>query len=1099
MKNRYFILAFATLVCLSLSAADLTGKRIYVNPGHGSFGPNDRPMATIPYPNLSSTGMPDTCGFYETNTNLWKCQYLRDRLVAAGAYVTMSREANGPWPYAKVNGEYPDYSWADYQDRSDYTKYNKNLSEICEEVETGNYDLFISVHSNANVDGTNTNYPLWLYRGYDAAESDFEKTCKQIGGTIWPYRYEMMAAGYDVASSYSLTNMNLRGDVNFMGSGSESTRRNGKTYYGYYGVLKHGTVGGLYEGYFHTYQPARHRALNHDHCHMEGYGYYRGIIDYFGADKDTKGYILGTVKDLHEKISNPLFNYSPKTNDQWLPCNGATVTLYKGGTKIGEYKVDEFYNGVFYFGDLEPGDYTLDATCEGYKPLFDEYKTPVKVEANKVTYPFIYLESETYEPPKEVYSDYPEPEVPAYVGVAGTYQMTQAFAVQPVSVLAGKTIHRVLVKNDTTMYVLAFDTEQNASIYLVNPTTQEVKQEISTEGMKGELRNVGDIALTADGVLVACNYTENQYADTNVDSSSNTGVRGTFRFYKWTDLSAAPVEVFTSQYSCNWYGGNIGDIMTVSGSLDDMTVVTTCPTRSGTGVLRIAIFAVADGALVSTMRNQDPNGTPALTLPNYGWDMQIKPSPLHDGAFLLIGSERGVTEITFNGDAAAPTYVDRTTFAANGATFFRYAKHVLMAVPEKGAIKLYDVTEGLAKATLVSTTNTELATTTDATYLLGAGTVKNTDINLYLQTDGSISKFTTAGVEQPVVANINAYNLNCTYIESLKNYSFTFDTNEDAKEAYIVFYQEGREVGTVAIGSLKKGHNGTAFSESMIPGFSATPTQWGVRLVGEKVANWGLLHGQAKTEIGMSRVFNAIDNNPENETFQRIYLADYVRNSANSGLYAVNPDYTFVNTAPMLGGNSMFGCLYRIAVDKEGFVYLPDWTDGNSGVYIANPADFSSFPNMFQGTRDGNGVISYNGVEVGSSTPAVHVYGEGKDTKLIVYNEDPGSTLVTNGLCIYNIGQEDGTIKRTWNEAPSKVLSIPGQLNSEGNVYGTERGIWVSQNRTSGNNNASATSLQFFDWDGNRKFSSAVIPTRTSFSVQKALPLLCQQTRRHSF
>ena len=54
-----YILTLLALVMVGLaSATDLTGKRIYVNPGHGSFGPNDRPMATIPFPNLSSTGMP---------------------------------------------------------------------------------------------------------------------------------------------------------------------------------------------------------------------------------------------------------------------------------------------------------------------------------------------------------------------------------------------------------------------------------------------------------------------------------------------------------------------------------------------------------------------------------------------------------------------------------------------------------------------------------------------------------------------------------------------------------------------------------------------------------------------------------------------------------------------------------------------------------------------------------------------------------------------------------------------------------------------------------------------------------------------------------
>lgn len=1083
MKKNYLFLAIAALFCLTLNAADLTGKRIYINPGHGSFGPNDRPMATIPYPALASTGMPDTCGFYESNTNLWKCLYMGERLKAAGASVMYSRTKNGPWPYQKVNGEYPDYSWDNYQNRSDYTKYNKNLSEICEEVEANNMDLFISVHSNAATDGTTSNYPLWLFRGKDTKETDFEKQSYEVGKDIWPYRWDMFAAGFDVASYYSLSNMNLRGDITFYGSSSTRTSTySGKSYTGYLGVLKHGAIGGLVEGYFHTYQPARHRALNPDYCKMEGYGYYRGIIDYFGADKDTKGYIIGTVKDMHEKIVHKLFNYAPKTNDQWLPCNGAVVTLYKSGKKVAEYNVDTLYNGIFYFGDLEPGnDYTLDASCEGYNDLYDDYKKPLTVTANTVTFPFLYLENESYEPPKITYYDYPEPDMPAYIGLAGEYEMRQLFANKAIAETAGKTIHRVLVKNDTAMFVLAFDAEQKAYIYLVNPQTQVVMQQLSTEGMQGSLRAVGDIALTADGVLLACNYSENQYDDSQV-AGGNTKVRGTFRVYKWTDLGAAPVEMFTSQYSANWYRGNIGNSMTVSGALDDFTMVVTCPTISSTGVLRLVNFQVAGGQVVSTCRNQDPNNaTLPLTLPNYGWDMQLKPSPLHNQAFVIIGDKTSVTEISFNGDAQAPTYLDQTIFKANGATFFKYAKHVLMAVPEMSGdknvgIHMYDVTNGLSKAASITTTNTTLAAA-DATYMLGAGVVRDGNITLLLAKDSTVSAFTMAGVEQPVIAHINAYDLNLSYNESSKEYTFSFESNADAELTYLVFYQNGKQVGEMRTGTAKKGHNGIVLSSDYIPGFTGTPTQWAVRLVGKKVPNWGLLHAETKTQLNMSRVFNTIDLSPESDNFGRIYLADYKRNSPQSGLYVVNQDYTFRNTEPLLGGNSMFGCLYRIAVDKEGVVYLSDWTDGNSGVYIANPADsFASFPNMFKGTRDGNGVITNNGVEVGSSTPGVHVYGSGKDTRLIVYNEDPGKTLVTNGLCIYNIGQEDGSILREWDKAPSEVWSIPGQANSEGNVWGCSHGIWVSQNRSQGNNNGSATSLQFFTWNKERKFSSALDP-----------------------
>ena len=67
-KLLFFAAASVMTVSTALAGGDLskTQARIYINPGHGSWGPNDRNLATINH----ATG--DTCGFYESNTNLWK-------------------------------------------------------------------------------------------------------------------------------------------------------------------------------------------------------------------------------------------------------------------------------------------------------------------------------------------------------------------------------------------------------------------------------------------------------------------------------------------------------------------------------------------------------------------------------------------------------------------------------------------------------------------------------------------------------------------------------------------------------------------------------------------------------------------------------------------------------------------------------------------------------------------------------------------------------------------------------------------------------------------------------------------------------------------
>lgn len=376
MKRLFLITILASLLtaitAITANAdTSVASAKIYINPGHGSWGPDDRPMATIPYPNLSSTGRPDTCGFYESNTNLWKGQRLRMALIDLGckpANIMMSRNYNGPYPY--VAGA------------SDAKKYNRNLSEICEEVDTWGADMFLSIHSDAMTDGSTTNKSLYIFRGKD--NNNYVAGSQAMAQTLWKHAY----VGVNEIDYASSTTTNIRGDIDFYGS--SSTRYGSKgNYTGYLGVLKHGIPGFLAEGYCHTYQPARHRALNSDYCGQEGVRYSRGIAEYFGWNAYTKGFIMGFVKDKSKSVENSL--YTPKegtrAGDEFWPVMGARVYLNQNSTNIAQYTTDNNYNGVFVFERLNPGEYTLVIKASGY----EDYITPVTVTANTTTYPKIFL------------------------------------------------------------------------------------------------------------------------------------------------------------------------------------------------------------------------------------------------------------------------------------------------------------------------------------------------------------------------------------------------------------------------------------------------------------------------------------------------------------------------------------------------------------------------------------------------------------------------------------------------------------------------------------------------------------------------------------
>ena len=385
------------LVTISLFFAFAAfAAKIYVNPGHGDWGSNSRPMGTIPYP-LGSNGLPDTLGFYESNTNLWKGLYLRDKLEAAGHTVVMSRTANGG------------------TNQQSNSLYDKALTVIAAEAEASGADYFISIHSNALTEGGTTNYPIFLYRGYDADATTFAKTCKNMASEAWTHHFDLFHSGMETcsSSSYTISKSNIRGDIDFMDSYSTVTNsHSGKSYKGYYGVLKHGIPGFLVEGYFHTYQPARHRALNPDWCCQEGLRYFRGIQAYYGKAGETKGYIMGYVRTKEKQI-NQTYYEGRSGNDIYMPINGAKVQLRDENGNIvptdcypyvarklrnqNYYTTDNNYNGVFVFSNLTPGKYTLTVYKNGYA----DYTETLTVTADKTTYTQIFLTSGTGTEPVE--------------------------------------------------------------------------------------------------------------------------------------------------------------------------------------------------------------------------------------------------------------------------------------------------------------------------------------------------------------------------------------------------------------------------------------------------------------------------------------------------------------------------------------------------------------------------------------------------------------------------------------------------------------------------------------------------------------------------
>ena len=373
------ILSIFALCCLAMSASAI---KVYINPGHGSWGSNCRPMATVNY----AAG--DTLGFFESNTNLWKSFMLEEKLKGAGYDTKMSRRASGG---------------------SGTNEFNKALSTICNEAENYGADYYISIHSNAGpegelggANGKFANYPVILWRGYTSKPgvTNSDKMAKACVLRLYEAFWAKPATpngggGPEPTTYYSPSNPRILGDLDFYETSST---------YGYLGALKHSIPGYLSEGYFHTYSPARHRALNPEWCRQEGVRYFRGIQDYYGKAGEKVGYIMGYVRSKTEKFSHKYYIPYTGSNDEYLPLNGAKIVLRNEAKEVIKttcynyvkrklsnqdyYTTDHNYNGVFVFENLAPGKYTLYVHKAGYKDLVQE----VTVTADKTIYPQIFME-----------------------------------------------------------------------------------------------------------------------------------------------------------------------------------------------------------------------------------------------------------------------------------------------------------------------------------------------------------------------------------------------------------------------------------------------------------------------------------------------------------------------------------------------------------------------------------------------------------------------------------------------------------------------------------------------------------------------------------
>ena len=314
---------------------------------------------------------------------------------------------------------------------------------------------------------------------------------------------------------------------------------------------------------------------------------------------------------------------------------------------------------------------------------------------------------------------------------------------------------------------------------------------------------------------------------------------------------------------------------------------------------------------------------------------------------------------------------------------------------------------------------------------------------------------------------IYAYGLSASFAENV--YTFSFHANETPTAGKLVFYDvtSSEKVGETALENLVLGKNEVTIAAHQLPGDNGQQLNWAIELSAAAVTAYEKVFADASHRY--RRGYSNVDVSPESDYFGSVYVADRTSTKSLSKFYVYSPSYVISDEAGHdLGANTWaFG---RFTIAPDGTVWLTDYSDGHSGLFLVNPADLTKTTQFFEGTRASSGLFKKGNVEVGSSLSCASLYGTGANTKLVTVAEDYTGTSFP--VAVFNVGQSDGTIATSWGTAPNILFNTLGNGAQIFDVKACEKGVWVATNRATGGNSSDATSLRFYTWEGTCTWSS---------------------------
>ena len=1125
MKKRFLSLTMMTVIAwTTMMATTVKDLRVYINPGHGCWATRNLPLV--------NKSLGDTTGFHESNTNLWKAFGIMEKLIEWGVPFDRTLNQSGdhhkkgaakdfrnPIVFSRVKNIPKDNGASDPQEL-----YNRNLTEVAYEANANEFDYFISIHSNAYEDGTNTNYMALYYN--DRVSASYNSTMK---------------AGWYLIENPHLMWTNYASSPHLLAGSS-----------GYEVLASLNVPGYMSEGFFHTYQPARHKIMNPQVARIEGIGYTKGINDWFSlGKKDSYGMIYGILRHATETFTHTYYTPNTSTLDRYKPINGATVKLKQGSDVIQEVTTDNFYNGAFVFDKVAPGSYTIECS----HPSYATSSMSVSVEANKITYPTASISAEGLNL-VAVQGAYAYAHTLSNEGDNYKFSFKSTASASKASIIltnknnGATSSHEIgkVNKGDNSFTLSSSKVGEGQFTWAVSIANEEsnVAQTYHNQGGTTNNDRRGGVAIDLDteSAYFGHVYTSAGYAGGlqryNPDLSKNGGILHADKFSASTSSSPYRLKVSNSKlYISDWSDENSGVFVynPANGSINQMFQGSRASSGQwtnngavvGGSTTGIAFYNAGTERRMYAFCEDYTNGKMLLRYHLGNSDTWNKaPSTTFSGISSYLGHnnvemvtcEKGVwicqnlRGTNSTADAPGFMFIDHNgnmkfkssdlsgdaKISQSPESGIAISKDMsrLAVVNLSGNVTIYKVTWSGDTPTLTWQYDITVPSTTDVEQIvfdpadnmllfsrqqgLMAFTLKNPARNTVTAAPSSqvlSSGGTTVdpNPEQPVEPEPGtpgaergafAYNLTSGPAEGDGIFhNIQFKNSSEAKDCNLLFKNtETGEIIKINIGQYNwgiKDPTNLNLEDSDLPTGNYT---WGVELINKESTVADFIYDQGGIKGNNARGGVTIEMDQESPYYGYVYSAvGYAE-----GVQAYDPTLTKIDDVILKDkfASSTSSSPYRIKANS-GKLYLSDWSDGNSGIYVYNPAD-KSFSQIFQGTRGTGGLWTNDGANVGGSMTCVDFWGTGNERYMYSFCEDIKTSNGYKTLVRYQVGTTD-----TWSKAPTYIFEgISSYLgNSNVEVAVCEKGVWVCQNSMGTTNpDENKPAFLFMDHSGNLKFNS---------------------------